>query len=188
MKHRMCLIGAVLSIMALIIGCHPKEERLPLFKDAALQDSLQCFFDRIDSIANPYGAPSLFSVSLYIYRQDSLVRFAANAGLWVRELDTLKAHSDIFPHWIGQYRYGDKHILVDADWDPSEIINMSVLEPCDDIVERCSDWDQGCNLGFYWDNSEKTYLFKSPSTIILKRRRIGTSDPDYKGSPKRIDY
>ena len=99
MKHRMCLIGAVLSIMASIIGCHPKEERLPLFKDAALQDSLQCFFDRIDSIA---------FLDVSVMQQNNTVKvnlycFDCN---WIHVYTNDKSLMDLFTRYICDNKLG----------------------------------------------------------------------------------
>lgn len=63
MKNRFILISVITLILASIYGCHSKVGRLPLFKDAVLQDSMQTYFDRIDSIPNAFGAPSLYVVS-----------------------------------------------------------------------------------------------------------------------------
>jgi hypothetical protein len=93
------------------------------------------------------------------------------------------------PNWIGLYRYGKKHILVEADWDPSEFINASVLEPYEDFVNLYHPLqDDGCDLTFYFYNCEKEYSFKSPNTLRLIRRRIGKADPDYKDHPETIKY
>ena len=218
MKARFSLIILVLSVMSFLIGCHPKAGFRPLFKDAAMQDSLQVFLDRIDSIPNSFDAPSLFSVSFMISGQDSLIRFGANACLWLRgrEVDTTAFASDvefdfdniedwtertpiepspflddIEPHWLGLYMYGDKHVLIEADWDLSNLIDTSVLLPYEDFVKlyRLDDpLDAGCDLTFYWYNCEKTYQFHNPATFIPKHRRIGKADPDYTDHPQHIYY
>jgi len=59
---KVLFIGFAFSIMLSLIGCHPKQGGPSLFKDAAMQDSLQRYFDRIDSIPNAFGAPFLFVV------------------------------------------------------------------------------------------------------------------------------
>ena len=82
MKNRFILISVITLILASICGCHSKVGRLPLFKDAVLQDSMQTYFDRIDSIPNAFGAPSLYAVSFLQSDQDSMIRFFAVSGLW----------------------------------------------------------------------------------------------------------
>ena len=227
MKNRFILISVITLILASIYGCHSKVGRLPLFKDAVLQDSMQTYFDRIDSIPNAFGAPSLYVVSFLQSDQDSMIRFFAVSSLWeyIDVVDTtgLEFDEDPFdllneddvdvpidatmtqevdtgidipisrePNWIGLYRYGKKHILVEADWDPIEFINASVLEPYEDFVNLYHYADPlqgyGCDLTFYFYNCEKKYSFKSPNTLRLICRRIGKADPDYKDHPETIEY
>ena len=80
MSNRALFICLILLFLS---ACHSKPVVKPLFKDAAIQDSLQSFLERIDSIPNSYGAPSLYAVSFWLKGQDSLIRFSANAELWV---------------------------------------------------------------------------------------------------------
>lgn len=227
MKNRFILISVITLILASIYGCHSKVGRLPLFKDAVLQDSMQTYFDRIDSIPNAFGAPSLYVVSFLQSDQDSMIRFFAVSSLWeyIDVVDTtgLEFDEDPFdllneddvdvpidttmtqevdtgidipisrePNWIGLYRYGKKHILVEADWDPIKFINASVLEPYEDFVNLYHYTDPlqgyGCNLTFYFYNCEKKYSFKSPNTLRLICRRIGKADPDYTDHPETIEY
>ena len=227
MKNRFILISVITLILASIYGCHSKVGRLPLFKDAVLQDSMQTYFDRIDSIPNAFGAPSLYVVSFLQSDQDSMIRFFAVSSLWeyIDVVDTtgLEFDEDPFdllneddvdvpidttmtqevdtgidipisrePNWIGLYRYGKKHILVEADWDPIKFINASVLEPYEDFVNLYHYADPlqgyGCDLTFYFYNCEKKYSFKSPNTLRLICRRIGKADPDYKDHPETIEY
>lgn len=227
MKNRFILISVITLILASICGCHSKVGRLPLFKDAVLQDSMQTYFDRINSIPNAFGAPSLYVVSFLQSDQDSMIRFFAVSGLWgyIDVVDTtgLEFDEDPFdllneddvdvpidatmtqevdigmsipvsrePNWIGLYRYGKKHILVEADWDPIKFINASVLEPYEDFVNLYHYADPlqgyGCNLTFYFYNCEKKYSFKSPNTLRLICRRIGKADPDYTDHPETIEY
>ena len=159
MKRRILIINAVILIALTVSCCRPKLVAEPLFKDAAIQDSLLSFLERIDSIPNSYGAPSLYAVSFWLDGQDSLIRFSANAALWeysTFEIDTTDIEFDesffdfssdnsdynmspppmpvdsvitTSPNWIGLYRYGNKHVLVESDWNPSTVINMSALEP-----------------------------------------------------------
>ena len=227
MKNRFIVISVITLILASIYGCHSKVGRLPLFKDAVLQDSMQTYFDRIDSIPNAFGAPSLYVVSFLQSDQDSMIRFFAVSSLWeyIDVVDTtgLEFNEDPFdllneddvdvpidatmtqevdtgidipisrePNWIGLYRYGKKHILVEADWDPIKFINASVLEPYEDFVNLYHYADPlqgyGCDLTFYFYNCEKKYSFKSPNTLRLIRRRIGKADPDYTDHPETIEY
>ena len=224
MKNRFILISVITLILASICGCHSKVGRLPLFKDAVLQDSMQTYFDRIDSIPNAFGAPSLYVVSFLQSDQDSMIRFFAVSSLWeyIDVVDTtgLEFDEDPFdllneddvdvpidttmtqevdtgidipisrePNWIGLYRYGKKHILVEADWDPIKFINASVLEPYEDFVNLYHPLqDDGCDLTFYFYNCEKKYSFKSPNTLRLICRRIGKADPDYTDHPETIEY
>ena len=71
MKERFFTVNAIILIVLALGGCHPKPVVKPLFKDAAIQDSLLCFLERIDSIPNSYGAPSLYAVSFWLTDQDS---------------------------------------------------------------------------------------------------------------------
>ena len=209
-----CLI--LLSLSA----CHSKQVVNPLFKDAAIQDSLQSFLERINSIPNSYGAPSLYAVSFWLEGQDSLIRFSANAALWeysTFEIDTTSIELDdslfvtlfddhntlpppevvdsvmfISPNWIGLYRYGKKHVLVESDWDPSKVINMSVLEPWEAFEHMYHYEDPmqapDCDLTHYRYHCYRTYRFRSPNNVRLISRRIGKADPDFKTYPETIEY
>ena len=75
-----------LSLLLIILaGCKVKEERLSvvpgLFKSAALQDSLAGFVSCIDSVPNPYGAPTAIVVTLSEADDGYDVAFIATAGL-----------------------------------------------------------------------------------------------------------
>lgn len=217
MSNRALFICLILLFLS---ACHSKPVVKPLFKDAAIQDSLQCFLERIDSIPNSYGAPSLYAVSFWLEGQDSLIRFSANAALWeysTFEIDTTSIELDdslfvtlfddhntlpppevvdsvmfISPNWIGLYRYGKKHVLVESDWDPSKVINMSVLEPWEafDHMYHYEDPMQApdCDLTHYRYHCYRTYRFRSPNNVRLISRRIGKADPDFKTYPETIEY
>ena len=60
MKRRILIINAVILIALTVSGCRPKLVAEPLFKDAAIQDSLLSFLERIDSIPNSYMFTLLF--------------------------------------------------------------------------------------------------------------------------------
>lgn len=218
---RYYLYSALLSLIVLSLSsCRTSQGAKPLFKDAAIQDSLQSFLERIDSIPNSYGAPSLYAVSFWLEDQDSLIRFSANAALWeysTFEIDTTSIELDdslfdtLFddyntlpppevvdsvmfksPNWIGLYRYGNKHVLVESDWDPSRIINMSALEPWE-AFEHMYHYDDPmqapeCDLTHYRYHCYRTYRFQSPNNVRLISRRIGKADPDFKTYPETIEY
>ncbi len=217
MSNRALFICLILLFLS---ACHSKPVVKPLFKDAAIQDSLQCFLERIDSIPNSYGAPSLYAVSFWLEGQDSLIRFSANAALWeysTFEIDTTSIELDdslfvtlfddhntlpppevvdsvmfISPNWIGLYRYGKKHVLVESDWDPSKVINMSVLEPWEAFEHMYHYEDPmqapDCDLTHYRYHCYRTYRFRSPNNVRLISRRIGKADPDFKTYPETIEY
>ena len=96
------------------------------------------------------------------------------------------------PNWIGLYRYGNKHVLIESDWDSSQVINMSVLEPWEPFEHLYHYEDPllepDCDLTDYHYSCERTYRFQSPGNVRLVRRRIGKADPDYKDWPKTIEY
>lgn len=217
MSNRSLFICLILLFLS---ACHSKPVVKPLFKDAAIQDSLQCFLERIDSIPNSYGAPSLYAVSFWLEGQDSLIRFSANAALWeysTFEIGTTSIELDdslfvtlfddhntlpppevvdsvmfISPNWIGLYRYGKKHVLVESDWDPSKVINMSVLEPWEAFEHMYHYEDPmqapDCDLTHYRYHCYRTYRFRSPNNVRLISRRIGKADPDFKTYPETIEY
>ena len=217
-KERFLTIVSALFLLISIVGCHSRKGDTPLFKDAALQDSLLCFLERIDSIPNSYGAPSLYVVSFWLKGQDSLIRFSANSELWKYNIFVIDTKSfalddslyddyntlppppgvDIdsvwfrTPNWIGLYRYGNKHVLIESDWDSSQVINMSVLEPWEPFEHLYHYEDPllepDCDLTDYHYSCERTYRFQSPGNVRLVRRRIGKADPDYKDRPKTIEY
>ena len=222
MKRRILIANAVILIAVIASGCRPKLVVEPLFKDAAIQDSLLSFLERIDSIPNSYGAPSLFAVSFWLDGQDSLIRFSANAALWeystfVIDTTSLELNDSLFdplrdnspynmspppvpvdsvitryPNWIGLYRYGNKHVLVESDWDPSTVINMPALEPWE-AFERMyyykdSMYAPDCDLTHYRYHCYRTYRYQSPNNVRLISRRIGQADPDFKDRIKTIDY
>ena len=187
MKERLFTVNAIILIVLALGGCHPKPVVKPLFKDAAIQDSLRCFLERIDSVPNHYNAPSLYAVRFNLKDQDSLIRFGAYTGLWLYEVDTIGF--DIrTPNWIGLYRFGEKYVLVESDWDPSEVINLSVLGPWEEFESQYHDTTPCDDDSFYHENCEKTYLYKSPDNLHLISRRIGRPDPDFKDWPETIDY
>ena len=223
MKERVLTIVPVLFLLFSTGGCHFKKGDTPLFKDAAIQDSLQCFLERIDSIPNSYGAPSLYVVSFWLDGQDSLMRFSANAALWeysTFEIDTTSIELDdsffgslfdaadykmspppsevadtvLFrsPNWIGLYRYGKKHVLIESEWDSSKVINKSALEPWETFVHMYNYEDPmqapDCDLTHYRYHCYRTYRYQSPNNIRLISRRIGKADPDYKDYPETIEY
>lgn len=187
MKERLFTVNAIILIVLALGGCHPKPVVKPLFKDAAIQDSLRCFLERIDSVPNHYNAPSLYAVRFNLKDQDYLIRFGAYTGLWLYEVDTIGF--DIrTPNWIGLYRFGEKYVLVESDWDPSEVINLSVLGPWEEFESQYHDTTPCDDDSFYHENCEKTYLYKSPDNLHLISRRIGRPDPDFKDWPETIDY
>ena len=223
MKVRVFTIVSVLFLLSSTGGCYFKKGDKPLFKDAAIQDSLICFLERIDSIPNSYGAPSLYAVSFWLEGQDSLIRFSANAALWeysTLEIDTTSIELDdsffgslfddadfntspppsevadsvvfISPNWIGLYHYGNKHVLVESDWNPSTIINMSALEPWEAFEHMYHYEDPmqapDCDLTHYRYHCYRTYRYRSPNNIRLISRRIGKADPDFKTYPETIEY
>ena len=219
MKDRSLVICAAVLMVLSLSGFRSKLNVRPLFKDAAIQDSLQSFLERIDSIPNHYNAPSLYTVRFNLEDQDSLIRFGAYTGLWlycdvkadttgfefdespfIFDDDSLAVqetdyHGEAFmvdnirtPNWIGLYRYGEKYVLVESDWDPSEVINMSSLGPWEEFESLYHDTTPCDDDTFYHENCEKTYRFKSPDSLRLIRRRIGRPDPDFKDWPKTIDY
>ena len=221
MSNRALFICLILLFLS---ACHskPKPVVKPLFKDAAIQDSLLCFLERIDSIPNSYGAPSLFAVSFWLDGQDSLIRFSANAELWeysTFEIDTTSIELDDslfdplrdnspyntlpppipvdsvitrYPNWIGLYRYGNKHVLVESDWDPSLVINMSALEPWEAFEHMYHYEDPmkspDCDLTHYLYHCYRTYRYQSPNNVRLISRRIGEADPDFKTYRETIEY
>ena len=215
--RRSYLYSALFLIELLLSSCRTSHSVKPLFKDAAIQDSLLCFLERIDSIPNSYGAPSLYAVSFWLDGQDSLIRFSANAALWeysTFEIDTTSIELDdsLFddyntlpppaeavdslmfrsPNWIGLYRYGNKHGLVESDWDPSKVINMSALEPWEafEYLYHYEDPTQApdCDLTHYRYHCYRTYRYQSPNNVRLISRRIGKADPDFKTYPETIEY
>lgn len=187
MKERLFTVNAIILIVLALGGCHPKPVVKPLFKDAAIQDSLRYFLERIDSVPNHYNAPSLYAVRFNLKDQDSLIRFGAYTGLWLYEVDTIGF--DIrTPNWIGLYRFGEKYVLVESDRDPSEVINLSVLGPWEEFESQYHDTTPCDDDSFYHENCEKTYLYKSPDNLHLISRRIGRPDPDFKDWPETIDY
>ena len=222
MKERVLTIVSVFLLLFIMDGCNFKKEETPLFKDAAIQDSLLCFLERIDSIPNSYGAPSLFAVSFWLDGQDSLIRFSANAAVWeysTFEIDTTSIELDDslfdplrdnspyntlpppipvdsvitrYPNWIGLYRYGNKHVLVESDWDPSTVIYMSSLEPWEAFEHMYHYEDPmqapDCDLTHYRYACYRNYRYQSPNNIRLISRRIGKADPDFKTYPETIEY
>lgn len=171
-------------------GCCSRLDVKPLFKDAAIQDSLQVFLERIDSVPNQYKAPSLYVVCFNLRDQDSLIRFGALTELWSYfdfDVDTTVGNIRN-PHWIGLYQYGKKNVLVESDWNPSEVINLSVLGPWEEYESQYHRTYPMDDDSFYHENCEKIYLYKSPDSLRLISRRIGRPDPDFMGWPETIDY
>lgn len=86
----------------------------------------------------------------------------------------------------------DNRILREAEWDPSGIIDSSVLEPWESFVALYHYADPTlapeCDLTFFYYNYEKTYVYSRPNRLRLVLRRIGRADPDYTGHPNTIRY
>ena len=159
MKSKSLVVKTAILFVLSLGGCCSKPVVEPLFKDAAIQDSLQCFLERIDSVPNHYNAPSLYAVRFNLKDQDSLIRFGAYTGLWMYEVDTIGFDTRT-PNWIGWEEFESQY----HDTTP---------------------WDDD---SFYYENCEKTYLYKSPDNLHLISRRIGRPDPDFKDWPETIDY
>ena len=187
MKSKSLVVKTAVLFVLSLGGCCSKPVVEPLFKDAAIQDSLQCFLERIDSVPNHYNAPSLYAVRFNLKGQDSLIRFGAYTGLWMYEVDTIGFDTRT-PNWIGLYRYGNKFVLVESDWDSKEVIYRSSLGPWEEFESRYHDTTPWDDDSFYYENCEKTYLYKSPDSLRLLSRRIGRPDPDCKDWPQTIDY
>ena len=187
MKSKSLVVKTAVLFVLSLGGCCSKPVVEPLFKDAAIQDSLQCFLERIDSVPNHYNAPSLYAVRFNLKGQDSLIRFGAYTGLWMYEVDTIGFDTRT-PNWIGLYRYGNKFVLVESDWDSKEVIYRSSLGPWEEFESQCHDTTPWDDDSFYYENCEKTYLYKSPDNLHLISRRIGRPDPDFKDWPETIDY
>ena len=187
MKSKSLVVKTAVLFVLSLGGCCSKPVVEPLFKDAAIQDSLQCFLERIDSVPNHYNAPSLYAVRFNLKGQDSLIRFGAYTGLWMYEVDTIGFDTRT-PNWIGLYRFGKKYVLVESDWDPLEVINMSSLGPWEEFESLYHDTTPYDDCSFYHEQCEKTYLFKSPDSLRLISRRIGRPDPDFKDWPQTIKY
>ena len=196
MKVKILIVNAVIVIALALSCCHPMPVVKPLFKDAAIQDSLQCFLERIDSVPNHFNAPSLYAVSFNLRNRDSLIRFGAYVGLWMYcdEPDTTGLERKDWPlpdirepNWIGLYQYGKKYVLVESDWDASDIIDLSVLEPWEEFESQYHDTTPWDDDSFYHENCEKVYQYRSPDSLRLIRRRIGRPDPDFKDWPRTIE-
>ena len=195
MKERVLTIVSVLFLLFSMGGCKFKKGDTPLFKDAAIQDSLQCFLERIDSVPNHFNAPSLYAVSLNLRNRDSLIRFGAHVGLWLYVVDTTGLERKDWPHpdirepnWIGLYQYGKKYVLVESDWDASDIIDLSVLGPWEEFESQYHDTTPWDDDSFYFENCEKVYQYRRHDSLRLISRRIGRPDPDFKTYPETIEY
>lgn len=94
-----------------------------LFKVKALEDTLTSFFNSVDSIPNPFGAPKINLVTMERSKKDLFITLVAHIGLYeiVHSKDTffLKGGCSIRGEEVAVYYSGVTHL--------ENIINENVL-------------------------------------------------------------
>lgn len=103
----------------LFVNCKPNHNDVPtdieknivlqkqIFISKEIQDTLNAFVSSIDSIPNPYRAPTNYMVFCIKEKNDTFVRFIAYPGL-IRSLNKDSLYSDI----KGGYKIGTKLVVI----------------------------------------------------------------------------
>ncbi|MBO4768074.1 MAG: hypothetical protein J5495_00920 [Bacteroidales bacterium] len=183
MRYRSLLILSLLFV--LLAGCKRKEERpfvVPeVFVSQALQDSLAGFVAGIDSIPNPYGAPTAISVTLLKTDEGCDVTFLAGAGL----------HSSLpGASFYGTCRMGDKPVGFYAD-EPSTadaLVKEGVLDLIlPETLDFITYYDPSVAWRGWFPQSKRTYHLERGGDLALTSMQVSNYERfrrQYFGWPK----
>lgn len=168
MRYRSLLILSLLIV--LLAGCKRREERpsvVPeVFVSQALQDSLAGFVSGIDSIPNPYGAPTTVTVTLTKSEEGCDVTFLAGAGL----------HSSLpGASLYGTCRMGDKPVGLYAD-EPSTAEALVKEGVWDLILPETLDfatyYDPSVSWKGWFPQSKRTYHLDKGGDLELTSMQV----------------
>ena len=114
-------------LLVLFITTSCSQHHIPLFRTSSIQDSLELFISSIDSIPNPYHAPTIFNVNIGLDPDnDTIVSFTAHYGLVYPVDSNLMMTS----HILGGARIKNRITVVHSDNDSAfeDLINVESLD------------------------------------------------------------
>ena len=158
----------ILFLLLFLSSCTPHNE--PLFHLSALQDSLETFISCIDSIPNPYNAPTIVNVNIELSPiNDTLITFIAHYGLVYPVNDKLERTGQIYGGTIINNRIVVVHVDSDVTFDG--IINKGSLN----LEENEYDFFRHYR-GAWFDVSipplsRRGYLINNNDLIEVERRK-----------------
>ncbi len=140
-----------------------------IFKSRTLQDSIDVFTKRIDSIPNYYNAPLLYMIFMEKEDNDTIIRFIASWSL-IREI-FLNDEQCSSLHIEGACRINDKTFVIYNRniADISKFINKELLVLTEDEYDFFKNYDGPlcCDRSWYPLSSRTYRLFKTDSLVLL---------------------
>ena len=147
-----------------------------IFKSDKLQDTLTSFLSAVDSIPNPFGAPTMYMVFFERVNKDTIVEFTAYPGL-IKSIDTNTGlELDLKEYIIGGCRVASKAVIIyySGITDFSNIIcegalSMKFVEDSDFFRTY-----KGINPGWkYSPVSERRYKLVNNDSLLLLHKQKG---------------
>lgn len=157
-----------LLILFLTASC--SQQYTPLFRTSSLQDSLEDFISCVDSIPNPYHAPTVINVIIGLDPDnDTIISFVAHYGL-VYPVDN---NLEMTSHVLGGVRINDKIAVVHIDKGRAfeSFINTESLDLKEDeydFFKHYSGPEYDVNT---YPLSLRRYRFKGGVLIELERQK-----------------
>ena len=158
----------ILYLFTLLFSC--SQQQNDLFCLPALQDSLETFISCIDSIPNPYNAPTIVNVNIEVSAEnDTLVSFVAHYGFVYPVDNNMKMIGQTY----GGIRIDSTIVVVHSDSIETvkDLINMELL----DLDEEEYDFFKQYNGPSYDVSipplSRRGYLIQSGILTEYERRR-----------------
>lgn len=114
-------------LLLLFITASCSQQYAPLFRTSSIQDSLEVFISCIDSIPNPYRAPTIINVNIGLDPEnDTIISFIGHYGFVYPVDDNLEMTSRV----LGGARINDKITVVHLDNGRAfeDIINTASLD------------------------------------------------------------
>lgn len=121
----MALMKRLIFLLPFLLSCSVHNETL--FHLPALQDSLETFISCIDSIQNPYKAPTIININIGLSpNNDTLISFIAHYGLVYPVNDKLEMTGQI----LGGARINNRVVVIHSDSNDTfdDIINTESLD------------------------------------------------------------
>ena len=119
------MIKKLLFVLLITSSC--SQYHTPLFRSSSRQDSLELFISCIDSIPNPYHAPTIININIGLNPDnDTIISFTAHYGLVYPVNSELKMTSQI----LGGTRINNRITVVHLDNDRTfeNLINIESLD------------------------------------------------------------